>query len=967
MIIDNLFPPKKLNEAAPPGARAERMVKHIKAGYAKDGKLTPKEKGIAYATAWKAHNAGRVEEGEYQDDYEDEQTELCNGCYVRDKEDSSGEIFVMRGDPGDRRVRIEDRHGRGWNIAPYRLTVVDDSDPDIADYFSDELDEAGVTDPTRAKLERMIYKYYGQIYDYGDDDGLDYLARNGELWNQLMDKYDGEIEDIVAREPTEVLMQAAQELKGIAGDMKYELDEQGVAEGFEPGHREIERWATQSEENQKIYNAYIKAGKMADEAYKQKDGAAYTGLQLRRKQIRDLIADKMSEQGVTEGYGQKPTITYKDLTLQYDYQTEDDDPEGYSTATTYYFDVFKDGKRVGEAEYFDYFGNLKIRIHGKTKEFGFRHPLTSQISQLVSSLPDEQKKDLSDPRFESQGVSESSKPTKKEYLKKLDQNRKDIEDTRQKGVYGAPGSLKNVDWVKKKGVAEGSIKDVEAKIRAHDQRKADREQAGDPYVAHELHSHNVIRKQLLDKRKKAQAEYHKKMDQQGVAEGIMVEFGAGAGFPKTPKYKVGDEVYVWGYQGRGKIAYIKNRQDVGVIIKEPAHRRVHTTIDDLMPIPTESYSIGPEQGMEEGYKFKGGFPFDVDHMHGSQGINLPSVETKRYFTDKQKWEQTVDELNHSLYDDNSEFIGATGRSSVTINGREWARWSDARQKGYVETKPLSQDMAEGSTSHAELAKMAHDAYVAASRKGNGPMAAHYLKQYQKHKADTAKVTKGVAKGSEAVCPRCHSSDIKTYSDGEKECNHCHRTWDVQGVTEGLTEMDKSQPSAGRDTGPRPGPDREAKPITAKKATKDAADMLNRAVKDSHKKKDVKESDTLMLKLERAMIREGRVKELADDLKTMSDSDFMKKYGKAKAAIRRDMKQLDEAPVNELSTEKLAQYKTAAAKDAKKADQAGDFKRGDKRFHGMVQATKKQFDKDAKKVDESRAARRALMAQIVNGG
>ena len=72
----------------------------------------------------------------------------------------------------------------------------------------------------------------------------------------------------------------------------------------------------------------------------------------------------------------------------------------------------------------------------------------------------------------------------------------------------------------KQGVEEGSIKDIEAKIRTHDQRKADREQAGDPYVAHEIHSHNVIRKQLLDKRKRAQAEYHKKMDSEGVAEGI---------------------------------------------------------------------------------------------------------------------------------------------------------------------------------------------------------------------------------------------------------------------------------------------------------------------------------------------------------------------------------------------------------------------------------------------------------------
>ena len=49
-------------EVAPPGAKAERMIKHIKKGYAKDGKLTPKEKSIAYATAWKAHKAGKVEE-----------------------------------------------------------------------------------------------------------------------------------------------------------------------------------------------------------------------------------------------------------------------------------------------------------------------------------------------------------------------------------------------------------------------------------------------------------------------------------------------------------------------------------------------------------------------------------------------------------------------------------------------------------------------------------------------------------------------------------------------------------------------------------------------------------------------------------------------------------------------------------------------------------------------------------------
>ena len=54
-------------EKAPPGAKAERMVKHIKKGYAKDGKLTDKEKSIAFATAWKQHNKEKnesIESGE---------------------------------------------------------------------------------------------------------------------------------------------------------------------------------------------------------------------------------------------------------------------------------------------------------------------------------------------------------------------------------------------------------------------------------------------------------------------------------------------------------------------------------------------------------------------------------------------------------------------------------------------------------------------------------------------------------------------------------------------------------------------------------------------------------------------------------------------------------------------------------------------------------------------------------------
>ena len=52
-------PHPDLQEKAPAGAKYERMVKHIKKGYAKDGKLTDDEKSIAYATAWKHKNKNK--------------------------------------------------------------------------------------------------------------------------------------------------------------------------------------------------------------------------------------------------------------------------------------------------------------------------------------------------------------------------------------------------------------------------------------------------------------------------------------------------------------------------------------------------------------------------------------------------------------------------------------------------------------------------------------------------------------------------------------------------------------------------------------------------------------------------------------------------------------------------------------------------------------------------------------------
>jgi hypothetical protein len=67
------------------------------------------------------------------------------------------------------------------------------------------------------------------------------------------------------------------------------------------------------------------------------------------------------------------------------------------------------------------------------------------------------------------------------------------------------------------------------------------------------------------------------------------------------------------------------------------------------------------------------------------------------------------------------------------------------------------------------------------------------------------------------------------------------------------------------------------------------------------------------------------------------------------------------PIQELSNNLLARYKTAAGTDASKADKAGDYNKGNKRFSGIMKATKKQFANDMKKeeveLEEGRPSQR----------
>ena len=80
-----------LDEKAPPGAKYERMVKHIKKGYSKGG-VSEKEKGIAYATAWKEKNKQKKEVKEGMDPVGKEDSDINNDG----KSDKSDKYLAAR-------------------------------------------------------------------------------------------------------------------------------------------------------------------------------------------------------------------------------------------------------------------------------------------------------------------------------------------------------------------------------------------------------------------------------------------------------------------------------------------------------------------------------------------------------------------------------------------------------------------------------------------------------------------------------------------------------------------------------------------------------------------------------------------------------------------------------------------------------------------------------------------------------
>ena len=759
-------------------------------------------------------------EDEYQDDYADEETELCNGCYVRDKEDSSGEIFVMRGDPGDRRVRIEDRHGRGWNIAPYRLTVVDDSDPDIAAYFGDELDEAGVTEAAQ-----------GHTIEAHGVRGMDRRTwhktfRNTDQMIAWAEKHDAEI----------------------------------------IGTRDLE-------------------------------------------QARHHNLSPAKAKGVTEGSEQKPAITYKDYTLQYDYQTEDDDPEGYSTATTYYFDVLKDGDRVGEAEYFDYFGNLTIRINGKTKEFGFRHPLASQISQLVSSLPDEQKKDLSDPRFESQGLTEvfadqgsgSTDRDNADYMKRRRAAKKAGYTGRETkagtwrvfkdgNAVAAAGPFKSADeaaaWIKKH---KQGITEMDKSEPSAGRDTGPRE--GPEKIAKPI-SKEKMTKDALDALSKSMAKKDDKKKDVKESDPLMLKLKRA--LIKEGRVKeladdlktMPDSDFMKKY-GKAKAAIRKDMRRIDeklttsdTLSRPAAKASSGKAIDDpdimgsLKSASTPKFDRFSKTDSEPKIDFRAGLVGGEPEVEAEPRLMVDPLP------DMQKW--------------GGKF--ATGSAGGDNRFTAPAGWR------YVEK---DEDPAR------------YGSAPAAAAAGSGLPNLIYDPQSRTLKS--------------AGAPALDMSPKSKFK--------------FDRAAQGQVPVDGSGANPNIDNATR---DRARAYAAQQNAPADAAKKVDWKTIYALNKATIGSNPNIIKPRMQLNMPNGTI--------------YLVQPGDTLTKIAAKQNQ-----VNELSTEKLAQYKTAAARDARQADQEGDVKRGDKRFGGIVKATKKQFDNDAKKVDESRAVRRALMARIVNSG
>jgi len=120
---------------------------------------------------------------------------------------------------------------------------------------------------------------------------------------------------------------------------------------------------------------------------------------------------------------------------------------------------------------------------------------------------------------------------------------------------------------------------------------------------------------------------------------------------------------------------------------------------------------------------------------------------------------TIRQLYQQIYDQGDDALEYLN-TSAPLFSQYWDQYEGDLDSIIAEVSPKNlirieqelkqvaghEGMTEGAKSHSELARLAHEAYIAAVRSGNSLMADHYKKAYEKHKRLAASERKSVAKG-----------------------------------------------------------------------------------------------------------------------------------------------------------------------------------------------------------------------------
>ena len=976
----------EMNEAAPPGARAERMVKHIKAGYAKDGKLTPKEKGIAFATAWKAHNAGRVEEGEI--------TKNATGLKHRATDKyGAGDDEPHHYTGGRSGFSEPGKYAR--DLEHVNKQLVKDLDASMGISWKNrgpkglEVDEQGVTEG-----EYDSRKPFGVRYKV-------FAGREGrmttrEYWTSSEEKLQRAVDKIQA-------LDNFYEIDGYS----YPKESQDLTEVFaDQGSGSTDR---DNADYMKRRNAAKKAGYTGRETkagtwrvFKDGNAVAVAGPFKSADEAAAWI--KKHKQGVTEGVAETVSMDQAKKVLRR-YGAD------HFKTTSNELHFYKNGRHMSVDLIFNDDATRSVSLSQMNS--ATRKLKGQGITEMDKSQPAPGRDIESPPGPDKEAKPVAAKKATRDAGRMLNKafrdahKKKDVKEANQE-IYStvpfelartAPG-IQMAKMAGQSAVAAAKNKLDSLKAKNPEQwdkamQKGSARMHGPPPFPADAGWLPGDRAEYMKKVKSAPSEWDdttgsigmdpqmkspfpplmKKLQAAMVREGRVKEL---ADDLKT----MSDADFMKKY-GKAKAAIRKDMKRIDEklstsdTLSRPAAGASSSgkAIDDpdimgsLKSASTPKFDRFSKTDGEPKIDFRAGLVGSEPEVEAEPRLMVdPLPDMQKWggkfatgnaggdnrFTAPAGWRYVEKDEDPARYGSAPAAAAAGGglpdlkydpQSRTLKSADALALDLSPKSKFKFDRTTQSQVSADGSGGNPNIDNVTRDRARAWAARQNAPVDA------AKKKTDW-KTIYALNKATIGTNPNLIRPGMKLkMPDGS--------TYPVQ-PGDNLSKIAAKQSQINEQSALPPDQTARLAPYLQKGA--DGSQYYNLPTTNPGETGaamgQTNISPAALAQIKSPQGQQGIIKQLL----AMTEP---KNAVPQATTTATDVSDQYAGGLNELSTNKLAQYKTAAAKDAKEADKAGDFKRGDKRFGGIVQATKKQFDNDAKKVDESRAARRALMARIAN--